>query len=146
MSWCCKLNNTAEMWDNSASESLQVEDERQETDHQYNMVTTADFFVSVLFWSPLQGNLYITKSSVKRTISFTPVMAKYMNKKEPRYNETWQSVYQTHFDGPLALSLYRGSTVLSSHIAENIFRLTALSSPLGVFPYVSHIDKCRHKG
>ena len=36
------------MWDNSASESLQVEDERQETDHQYNMVTTADFF-SVLF-------------------------------------------------------------------------------------------------
>ena len=37
------------MWDNSASESPQVEDERQETDHQYNMVTTADFFVSVLF-------------------------------------------------------------------------------------------------
>ncbi|XP_073254925.1 uncharacterized protein [Porites lutea] len=25
---------------------LEVEDERQETDHQYNMVTTADFFVS----------------------------------------------------------------------------------------------------
>ena len=40
------------MWDNSASESLQVEDERQETDHQYNMVTTADFFVSVLFLIP----------------------------------------------------------------------------------------------
>ena len=80
------------MWDNSASESLQVEDERQETDHQYNMVTTADFFVSVLFLSPLQWNLYITKSSVKRTIPFTPVMAKYMNKKEPRYDETWQSV------------------------------------------------------
>ena len=37
------------MWDNSASESLQVEDDRQEADHQYNMVTTADFFVSVLF-------------------------------------------------------------------------------------------------
>ncbi|KAM7451079.1 hypothetical protein ABFA07_001447 [Porites harrisoni] len=34
---CLELNNTAEMWDNSASESLQVEDERQEADHQYNM-------------------------------------------------------------------------------------------------------------
>ena len=37
------------MWDHPAPESLQVEDERQETDHQYNMVTTADSFVSVLF-------------------------------------------------------------------------------------------------
>ena len=53
------------MWDYPAPESLQVEDERQETaDHQYNMVTTADSFVSVLFLSPLQWNLDITKSSV----------------------------------------------------------------------------------
>ena len=36
------------MWDHSASESLQVEDERQEKDHQHNMVTTAVSFVSVL--------------------------------------------------------------------------------------------------
>ena len=37
------------MWDHPAPESLQVEDERQETDDQYNMVTIADFFGSILF-------------------------------------------------------------------------------------------------
>ena len=48
--WRCKLNDTAEMWDHPAPESLQVEDERQETDYQYNMVTTADSFVSIQFF------------------------------------------------------------------------------------------------
>ena len=37
------------MWDNPTTESLQVEDEGQETDQQYNMVTTADSLVSILF-------------------------------------------------------------------------------------------------
>ena len=58
----------------------------------------------------IQWNLYITKSSVQRTISLPQSMVKYMEKNlditKPCYNE--------HILPVLGPSLYRGFTVLSA--------------------------------
>ena len=52
--------------------------------------------LSQLQWNLDLTNLYITKSSVKWTIFFTPIIVKNMNKNldvtKPRYNEQFFSV------------------------------------------------------
>ena len=68
-------------------------------DDNVNMIKCAlDLYVQ---WILDLMNLYITKSLVYRTIFFTPVIAKYMEK-EPQYNVTSVSE-RTQFASPLAL-------------------------------------------